>query len=43
MEAGCLLVREERQGVGKDDFRKAINKLKASGEKPNLHNEGMFV
>lgn len=43
MEAGMFAVREERMGVGKDDFRKAINKLKASGEKPNLHAEGMFV
>ncbi len=43
MEAGMFAVREERLGVGKDDFRKAINKLKASGEKPNFHAEGMFV
>jgi proteasome regulatory subunit len=43
MEAGMFAVREERLGVGKDDFLKAIKKLKASGEKPNLHDEGMFV
>ncbi len=43
MEAGMFAVREERQGVGKDDFLNAIKKLKASGEKSNLHVEGMFA
>jgi proteasome regulatory subunit len=43
MEAGMFAVREERLGVGKDDFLKAIKKLNASGEKSNLHAEGMFV
>ncbi len=43
MEAGMFAVREERLGVGNNDLLKAIRKLKASGEKPNLHSEGMFV
>lgn len=43
MEAGMFAVREERQGVGKDDFLDAIKKLKATGEKSNLHVEGMFA
>jgi proteasome regulatory subunit len=43
MEAGMFAVREERYGVGKDDFLNAIKKLKAPGEKHNLLTEGMFV
>jgi proteasome regulatory subunit len=43
MEAGMFAVREERFGIGKDDFTNAIKKLKAPGEKQNLHSEGMFA
>ncbi|VVB89254.1 Proteasome-activating nucleotidase [uncultured archaeon] len=43
MEAGMFAVREERNGVGKDDLIKAIKKLKVPGEKQNLHSEGMFA
>jgi proteasome regulatory subunit len=43
MEAGMFAVREERYGVGMDDFRKAIRKLLISPSKPNLYSEGMFA
>lgn len=43
MEAGMFAVREERYGIGKDDFTNAIKKLKAPGEKQKLHSEGMFA
>lgn len=43
MEAGMFAVREERNGVGKDDLINAIKKLKVPGEKQNLHPEGMFA
>ncbi len=42
MEAGMFAVREERYGVGMDDFLKAIKKLKVPAEKQSL-SEGMFV
>ncbi len=42
MEAGMFAVREERYGVGMDDFMKAIKKLKISTAKQNL-SEGMFA
>jgi proteasome regulatory subunit len=43
MEAGMFAVREERYGVGMEDFRKAIRKLLISPSKPNLYSEGMFA
>ncbi len=43
MEAGMFAVREERYGVGKDDFLNAVKKLKVPGEKQVLHPEGMFA
>ncbi len=43
MEAGMFAVREQRYGIGKDDFMNAIKKLKAPGEKQKLHSEGMFA
>ncbi len=43
MEAGMFAVREERHGVGMDDFRNAIKKLLIATTKPNLHSEGMFA
>ncbi len=43
MEAGMFAVREERFGVGMEDFRKAIRKLLISPSKPNLYSQGMFA
>jgi proteasome regulatory subunit len=43
MEAGMFAVREERYGVGMEDFRKAIRKLLISPSKPNLYSQGMFA
>ena len=43
MEAGMFAVREERFGVGMEDFQKAIRKLLIAPAKLNLHSEGMFA
>ncbi|MDL5503106.1 MAG: proteasome-activating nucleotidase, partial [Candidatus Methanoperedens sp.] len=43
MEAGMFAVREERFGVGMEDFQKAIRKLLIAPSKLNLHSEGMFA
>ncbi len=43
MEAGMFAVREERFGVGMEDFRNAIRKLLITPTKHNLHSEGMFA
>jgi len=43
MEAGMFAVREERNGIGKDDFKNAIKKLRSPAEKHTLHPEGMFA
>jgi proteasome regulatory subunit len=43
MEAGMFAVREDRSGVGMDDFRKAIKKLEVPAAKKDLPSEGMFA
>jgi proteasome regulatory subunit len=43
MEAGMFAVREDRFGVGMDDFRNAIRKLLVAPTKHSLHSEGMFA
>ncbi len=43
MEAGMFAVREERFGVGMNDFRNAIRKLLIAPTKHSLHSEGMFA
>jgi proteasome regulatory subunit len=43
MEAGMFAVREERFGVGMEDFRNAIRKLLITPAKHSLHSEGMFA
>ncbi len=43
MEAGMFAVREERHGVGMEDFVKAVRKLLIPTTKPGLHSEGMFA
>ena len=43
MEAGMFAVREQRFGVGMDDFRNAIRKLFIAPTKHILHSESMFA
>ncbi len=43
MEAGMFAVREERYGIGKEDFMNAIRKLKEPVEKRNFNSESMFA
>ncbi len=43
MEAGMFAVREERFGVGMEDFRSAIRKLLIAPAKHSLHSESMFA
>jgi len=43
MEAGMFAVREERCGIGMNDFRNAIRKLLITPAKSNLYSEGMFA